>query len=395
MVKRLLSIVSLLVVTFGLSVSSANANPPPLPSLPSQTIINSVLTQTGGATFTPLNIPNWVINQLSTFNGVFDGIENAISRTQSVSYINTSGSVREIVIPLTDARTTQLEPVFMSPGSNSRPAKVVGAVVQPARNQGNQVMIVVAIFKENAFSCYNCDPPEKVRFYRNSNQYYEYSIITSNFYDPNGDLMVEPVDDGAVIAHNVSCVTVGLEQACWSPYSYSAVRQEPLPKDLIYDAHTAFKDLYDLSVDFYVDDAVPDIIGVSQRTACSNQLFGAVQLSNLTSCQTNAVIGASKDYIAGQPFAILVFTSSADIRAYTDDGVYLGSLPAGEYLAIDATPSMTTIGAATVTFLVNADGQNHYLIPGRRLQGFGYSPAYDVRQAGIKDGFANWTGWGG
>jgi hypothetical protein len=390
MFKRVIIGLVVLFLVGGIASQRAAANPPPLPPLPSQTAINSVIAQSNGATFTPMGVPTVVTNQLATFTGVFSGAQNMFSAADAVHYISTTGALLETVIPLNNSRTEILDPIITTPGSDPRPGKIVGAVFQPSLG----VMIVVAVFKPEAFSCPNCEPPEKVRFYYNSTQYYEYSIIYSQFLDPNGDALVEPVDAGAAIAHKVSCVTVGLEQVCWEPYSYSSVRQEPTPKDMIYNAYTNFKDLYDLSVDFYVDDAVPDLLGQSQRNACASQLASATSFGSLASCLPNLIISASKEQQSGQPIAIFVLTAAADVRTYDTNGTFIGGLPAGQYLVIDATPNLLFPGTPTVSFLVNANGVNHYLIPSVRMQGFGLSPSYDNRQAGIRDGFASYHGWG-
>ncbi|MDX2162238.1 MAG: hypothetical protein SF162_13005 [bacterium] len=378
-----------------LSTTLVSANPPALPATPHANVLASVRNQSGGANFTWLGTPNWVINRINTFGGAFNGVGNLLDYGQAVHYISTTGALKETVIPRVSSGTINFAPTFWSPGSNSRPAQVVGAVFQPSRGNNRSVQIVVAVWAQDQMGCTDCTP-DKVRFYYNNTAYYEYSGVWANFYDVNGDQVTEAVDSGAAITHTLSCVTVGIDQACWHPYSYNAVRQEPTPKDILYDAYTDFKDLYDFSVDFYVDDAVPDLLGVSQRAACATQLASASNFNNLSSCRPNVIIGASKEVQSGQPIAIMIVLSTANVRTYDDaTGNYVGDLPAGSYLVIDGYLGQGQPGQATTTFMVNADRTNHYLIPATRMQGMGYNGVYDTGVAGIRDGFARFCAWGG
>lgn len=390
MLKRAVLILCaiLMIAVFGLTPAAANGQS--LPPLPPQPIINSVLAQTNGAIYTPLGVPQTILTQLGGFGGAFTGAQNWFNVSQSVSYFDTNGRLRELIMPLQNSRYEILDPVFTAPGSNPRPAKVIGAVFQPSRG----LMIAVAIFKPEAFGCPNCEPPEKIRFYYTNTQYHEYSLYWGQFVDYYNDGVVELVDEGAVIAHKISCLNVGLEQVCWDPYDYSQVRQEPQPKDIVYNAYTILKDVYDLGVDFYVDDAVPDILGGAQRAGCWAQYRTATSFNALSSCIANVVFSASKDAVSGQPIAVMVVLSSADVRTYRADGSFVGALPPGQYLVMDATPHITTPGAASLLYLVNADGVNHYLIPSNVVQGFGENPAFDERYAGVRDGLAGRRSFG-
>jgi hypothetical protein len=181
-------------------------------------------------------------------------------------------------------------------------------------------------------------------------------------------------------------VTVGLEQVCWDPYSYGALRDEPTPKDLAYAAYTRAKDRYDLGVDFYVDDAVPDLVGAASRAACALQLKSTQNFNVLPACVPNVVFTASKSVLSGQPVGIWVTRRDTLMRAYTAQGVFVGKLPAGEYLVMPARPHLTTPGTPDVLFLININGTNHYLIPSVVMQGFGQNPVIDEGHAAIKDG---------
>jgi hypothetical protein len=354
----------------------------PLPAMPSQSVIDEVIRESGGVVFTPLYAPNLIRQQLVAFSGEFDNVENTVNFSQAVNYFTTSGRLTETVIPLVDSRTAILDPVFTAPGREPRPAKIIGALYQPARG----TMVVVAVFKPEAWQCPGCNPPEKVRFYYDSTQYYEYSLYWGQFADYGGDGKLEAVDDGALIAHKYTCVAVGLEQVCWDPYSYSALRDEPTPKDLAYAAYTRAKDRYNLGVDFYVDDAVPDLVGAASRAACAIQLQAATQFNSLSQCVPNVVFTASKSVMNGQPVGIWVAQRNIAMWAYTAAGVFTGNLPAGEYLVMPARPSLTVPGTPDVLFLIDINGVNHYLIPSVVMQGFGQNPVVDERHAAIKDG---------
>lgn len=374
---------------------SASATGIPLPTLPPQSVIDTVLAATGGAGFTALDAPNTVINTLATFTGVFANVQNTLDRTQAASYLDTNGALLETVIPIANSASAVILPMITLPGGGSPPGMIIGATFQPSRPAGRQVMVIALVFKKNAFSCISvddCKDPKKIRFYYNSTQYDEYDLKKKNYIDTDGDGGVEWIDEGASLSQDFSCVTLGLRQVCWEPSS-SALRQTPTPRDIANTAYSHFSSIYNLSVGFEIDDAIPDLLGLSRRTACSTQLMAATSFSSLSSCHPNVVFTASTSVVFTQPIGIFVVTEAIDLRAYNTAGTLVGTLPIGEYLVIDATPTISAPGAATVTFLVNADTLNHYLIPSTRTQGFGLGDS-DPRQAGIRDGFMSFVGWG-
>jgi hypothetical protein len=349
----------------------------PLPAIPSQSILNKVIRETGGPTFTSLGVPAYITNGLATFTGVFSGAQNMFSASQTVHYITTYGELRESVLPLVNSRSAVLDPDITAPGTNPLPGKIIAATFQPTRGT-NSVMIVVAVFKPNQTT----HPPSALRFYYNSTQYYESKLDWGRFSAAPG-----PVDEGSVIAYKNSCTIVGIEQVCWSPYSYPAQR-DSIPGRVADAAYTQFRGIYDVGVTFYTSDALPDLIGAGVRNQCAGQLSGAGSGGALSSCIPNLVFAAAKEKKNSQPIALFVVNQPADLKAYRADGTYTGLLPAGQYLVIDATPYITTPGAVGVLFLVNADTRNHYLIPSAVVEGFGDNPAINKEQGAIKDGFA-------
>jgi len=380
----LVTLVTMLVLVVGTS----SANPPNLPNKPQQQAVRSVVSQTNGVVLTPLGASSAIINALNAIGGAFSGI--SLDTANAVHYIDLNGTLKESVIPRAGMRTAALDPDMTTPGNDARPGKIIGAVHQPSRG----AMWVVAVFKPNAFSCPGCEPPEKIRFYYNATQYHEYSIVWGTFFDNNGDNMVETVDEGAVIAHKRSCITIGLEQACWEPYSYSDVRQDPQPKDIAYTAYTALKDAWDLRVDFYVDDAVPDIYGLSQRNTCAAYMASATVFTNMSACIPNVVITGAKETHHNKPLAIMVVLSSADVRTFDVNAVSVGSLPVGQYVVRNAENANNHPGTATALFFTNLVGTG-YMVPTTVVQGFGNNSDYDIRVAGIKDGLAGYRlfGW--
>jgi hypothetical protein len=358
--RRLILTLTILFLCAASVSHRAAANPPPLPPVPSAAILNQVITQTGGPTYTPLGVTDYVLTQLdSNFSGVLAGVRNKVSVYDTISYITTQGHLLESVMPLNNSGAENLAPDMTTPGSNPRPGKIVGVLFQPSR----MVQVIVAVFKDTKPNTL----PEKVRFYWNSTGYYEYSIKVDKFSDPDGNGQPAPIDGGAIIAHK---------------YNYSQTRDGDNPKNILYTAYTQAKVVYDLKVDFYVDDALPDPIGPTLRNNCARQMKLRLNWRNMGNCTPNLVFGASKEFMPGQPVALFVVSAAADLKAFKHTGEYTGSLPAGSYLVVPATPNVTTDGNIGVLFLVNLDTQNHYLIPAIRMQGVA------AGSGGSKDNYA-------
>jgi hypothetical protein len=383
----LILILCLLGAAFGSQYVVANGRP--LPPMPSSAVTGKVIAQTTGLPFIPLGAPRYVVDKLTTFSGVLDNVETKVDLSQTIHYIKTNRQLTEAVLPLKGSGQASLTPDMTTPGINPRPGKIVGAFLQPSRGT-RDVMVIVAVFKPESATCPSCYPPEKIRFYYNSTQYYEYSIIWGKFTKGK-----DKFDDGAVVAHKYSCVTVGLEQVCWEPYDHNIIRDEPAPKDIAYEAYTAFKNVYSIGVDFYVDDAVPDLVGEERRNACAAAMPTVTSFNDLPACKPNLVFTAAKERKSGQPIGIFVVLETADIKTYrASDGAYIGGLPAGKYLVLDATPGIQSKGAIAALFLVNLDTTNHYLIPSRVMAGFSESSAIAEPQAAIKDGYLWSRGFG-
>jgi hypothetical protein len=383
MSRRVIWLLSLFIVLMGVTVQPATAGKPPLPSLPPRSVRTAVLSQTNGAQFTPIGVAPAVTNWLNAYGGVFADAENMFDLSQAVHYVTHDGRLTETILPLRNSGSKVLRPNMTAPGATRKPGRIIGALFQPTRG----MMIVVAVWKDM-----NAVNPEKLRFYYNDTLYFEAGYKLGNFLDINGDHRLEPVDVGGIIAHNLTCVAVGLKQVCWAPYN-SIVRSNT-SRDLVHQAYEHMRDVYEISVDVFENDAVPDLYGRSSRVACANQMASATSFENLTDCIPTAVFTATKELRAGQPIAIMRVLSPVDVRAYTAQGTYVGTLPPGDYAVMDGMPTVTEPGQPTLLFLVNADGVNHFLVPSVVQQGYGRSDVIDERRAALRDGLMSWRGVG-
>jgi hypothetical protein len=371
-------IVSLLIIVVMLClglVIPISANPPALPTVPSNAVLQQVISQSGPVTYVPLGVPDSVMLSLANFGGVLNNVENMVDENQAVNYIATGGLLKETVIPLINSGSVPFSPNITAPGSNPKPGRILGALYQPTYN----TRVLVGIFKSG-------NKLDKIRMYSSNTAYQEYSVYVGNF----ASSVAGTYDEGALISHKLSCVTVSNKQVCWDPINYNVVREEPYPKNVIYAAYTRAKNKYDLKNDFFVDDAVPDIIGTDNRTACSN----ALMTLGAAACDPNLYFSAAKEKSSNNVIGLFVVDSPADVTTFNTQGIFIGSLPAGEYVVINATPNITTQGQIGVLFLVNINSNTHYLIPSVRIQQHAQSDAFQKPVASIKDGATWYYGWG-
>lgn len=375
-----------------LGVEPARAIVFPLPPLPPQAVRDSVLAQTNGAQFTYMGTPTTVRTQLASFSGVFEGIETKFAWGQAVQYINMNGDMLEILIPMKNAGSIVLDPDMTAPGLNPRPGKIIGASYQPARGSRAD-MIIVAVFRPQDVNCRRC-APEKVRFYYNNTRYYEYDVRHGRFVDVNHDRVLEKIDAGALISEEVSCVSVGLEQLCWEPDTNFLLREDLVSNTLMLTAYTYLNLIYDVDVDFYLGNTVPDLLGRSLRQSCALQVPNLISFISISACVPSVMFTSSRTLVPGQPIGIIVVTTAIDVRTFNATGQSVGMLPAGSYLVMDAMPNITTPGAPTLLFLVNSDLTHHYLIPATVQQGFAQNVVEDPRVPGVRDGLMAWRGVG-
>jgi hypothetical protein len=384
---KLLVLIQVLVLAFALQAGTASAQMQSLPPIPGSAILNQVISQTNGPTFTGFGVPTAIQNQLNTFNSSqFPGVPSQLDYAKAISYFDRSGNLMELAIPLTNSATATLDPNMTTSGQNPMPGRVIGAVWQ----RGRGTRVIVAIFQQGSTGA--TLPPIELRFYSDNTNYLTEGMLYSPFIDYFNDGRLERADAGALIAAYNSCISVGLEQVCWYPYSYEQTRDQ-MAKDLIQAAMNRATSRYIFLASFDVARSVPDMIGANRRTACKTQLRNATSFNALNNCATNLVMTHSVLSAQGQPIGLWVVTASADLKAYRTNGTYTGSVPVGEYLVIDATPSRTTPGQVGVLMLVNINSTDHYLIPSVVMQGFAENSNIDEGQAGVKDGMLRSRGF--
>jgi len=377
----LIATLLLLISVTGLAAAGSEA----LPALPPAWLIERVITQTGGPTFTPIGAPDYLYDALVPLTGPLNNIESNLDDEQSVSYISTTNYLYETVVPIQDANMMQLTPDITAPGTPAVPGKIIGATYQ----RGRGVMAIVA-----TFATWNSTFPNGLRFYYSSTQYYWTLPVTGQFYDPDQDLMVEDSEQGAVISDKWSCIVVGLKQVCWAPYSTSQLRDSDAVRNLLLAANTQAQNRYNLTVSFGVNDAVPDLIGTNRRVLCRNEFGYAEQITAVKDpCQPNLAFVHATNTAVGQPIGLWVVRYPAQLKAYDMRGVYRGWLAPNSYLVMDATPDRNVPGQVGVLMLIDIYGSQHYLIPSNVMQGFGQSIIINEWEAAIKDGTLRFRGF--
>ncbi|MBN8591930.1 MAG: hypothetical protein J0M33_09220 [Anaerolineae bacterium] len=380
-------IIQIIVVLFILQAGQVFAQSQSLPAIPGQTILNQVINQTNGPTFTPFGTPIAIKNQLNGFSSSsLPGVPSNLDYDKAISYFDRSGNLMELVIPIKNSATAVLDPNMTTPGANPMPGKIIGAVWQ----RGRGTRVVVAVFQQGSNGA--SLPPMELRFYTNSTSYYTEGMLYSAFVDYFNDGRLERVDAGAVIAAYNSCISIGLEQVCWYPYSLDVIRDQ-MSKDLIQAAWNRATARYQIMVGFDLPRTVPDMIGANRRSTCASQLNSASSFDNLTRCAANLVMTSSSSAQPGQPIGLWVVRAAADLKAYRTNGTYTGSVPVGEYLVVDATPTRNTPGQVGVLMLVNINSNDHYLIPSVAMQSFANNSSIEESQAGVKDGTIRFRGF--
>jgi hypothetical protein len=356
---------------------------PPLPPLPDISIINGVIADTGGAEITPLGVPAAILDELAAFGAPFT--DAVLDPSQAVNLIDSKGTLRETLIPVAGLESANLAPTFVTPGAKPKQGMVIGAIYQPGRG----AMWVVVTFNNKP-----TPQPKLIRLYHNPTKYFQQAVKLGTFEDDNGDLQVDPADAGAVISFKRSCITVGLSQVCWVPYSKPVVRESGKPALKVAMTVAKFRTAYKFTTIIDSKTAVPDIIGKTEREACAAYLATATVFTKMTACKANAFIAASTQTIDGQPIGLLFARTDLDVRTYDATGAFVGVLPRGKYLVLDTVAADDNAGTPTALFLVGLDGST-YLIPSRIIEGFGAGAIGNTGQAGIRDGFVRYRlfGW--
>ncbi len=376
---RILSLLIAIVVSITLGSTSVYAAQG-LPPLPSEAIRNAVIQKSNGPVHSPLGIPAFINTGLAQFNGtplggiVFDAI-------QPVHYFDLSNTIRQSLIPRAGSSTMTLAPNTVTP-DDSQPAEIVGASYDITTG----VSILVASWTNN-HPGQNID---KLRFYHVNNGTLSYttpySVQTSRFNGVNGQ--ASPGDIGALIATQQTCLAIGLDQVCFQ--SKPTLRDSSIA-NLVDQARNALSNAYQYQANFNHAEAVPDIIGGDKRAQCAAALSNLSTPSSIPACQPDVLYVASDHPVSGQPVGMMNVLVSNGIATYDVNGNYVGQLPVGYYLVLDATPSNVnpTPGTDSVLFLVSADTHTQFLIPTQAIEEVGAGSNKQI--AAIKD--ASMCGW--
>jgi hypothetical protein len=383
--RRLLFLLSLLATLLLMSVAGpVFAGSQPLPPLPPQWLVNKVISETGGPTFTPVGVPSAMNGPLVSLDGALNNIENNLDYWQGVNYFGLNEFLYETVVPITNARFATLAPNMTAPGSPSAPGMIIGATYQ----RGRGVMAVVA-----TFPTWTATIPNEIRFYFTSTQFHTALPIVGRFNDPDGDGVVDPADAGAVISDRFSCITIGLRQVCWQSYSNSQVRDTDAVRSLLVQANSQAQNRYNFSATFALWDAVPDIIGTNRRQWCRSDFGWKTLTEQMQGCQPNLAFVHASSASPGQPIGLWVVRNWSELKAYDMTGGYWGWLPPNQYLVMDATPHITQPGQVGVLMLVAINGDQHFVIPSNVMQSFGQGGGLNPWEAAIKDGMLRSRGF--
>lgn len=388
--SRLFTVICVIFICLSLSVKPGQAGGNSFPPLPSTAVINSVITQSGGPTYTPLGVPSFVANIMAAFTqGDFARVANRIDQANTVTYIDVNHTIKQSVMPLLGSASASLTPDIHTPNDNA-PAKILGGVF----DQYRRTMLAVVIWNAPYHSG---DEPNGLRFYMTAGGQLFYITpyqLDKRKYKPGENGSLPPTDAGAIITSDGVCFVLGFDQVCY----YDDKLQDAAVAVMALQAQQAVAQTYKLKGKFDETVAVPDLIGPAQRTPCAAAI--AQTISNVVpACTINLVFTTPDKVKVGDPIMLMHVISAANLKTYDTAGHFLGSLPASDYAVFDATPAsvQNTPGAVGVLFLVSADGVHNYLIPSRVVQGVGPSgkPAKDTKltQPAIKDGLGSWRGF--
>lgn len=380
-IPALLALVFLLCLTFQPSTMAQTTERRPLPSLPSQAVINNVIAQTGGAVFTPIDIPASVLADVGAIAGIFAG--STLDTERAVHYIDSRGTLRESVVPIPNLHLLPLGPVMSVPGTPSRLGMIIGALHQPSRD----AMWIVVTFTGILLQ------PDTVRFYYSPTEYYEQKVKVGTFTDPEAGPRVSLADAGGAISSQRTCLTVGLQQVCWNPYSPQQLRDQNKPAEKVASAEARFRQIYKFRADIDSEQAVPDLLGKSLREDCAATLATAASFQQIDDCKPNVFFAAAKELLPNQPIGLIVVKRAADVRTYNRKGVFVGELPAGKYLIMQTPMALELPGMPTVLYLIGLNGSK-YLIPSTVLQGFGIGAQRKTHAAAIRDGMVGYRAFG-
>lgn len=353
----------------------------PLPPLPNQSVINAVINNSQGPTFTPLGVPGAIINSFGAFHGSFAGIGAQIDTQQAISYIDSGANVLQIVMPLLGSAGMMLQPTITTPDDGTA-AQIIGGLYQWSTG----TTLVVVTFNGGGKA-------KRLRFYYNQNgqlTYNEINLKKNNFHGLNGQ--PSTLDTGAIVAASELCYTIGLTQVCFPP---DRGTRDYTIMNTIQNTYNTLAGVYSFSATFDIGNPVPDLVGHNYRLTCANsyaQGSSSFLANNVPGCTPNIIYTSAMQLTTGQPIAIFHVMAANDLKTYDMSGNPVsGGVPVGDYLVLNATPNIN-MGDLGVLLLASADAQHDYLIPSKGLEGFGSGDG-SSGQAAIKDGSSWGSGW--
>lgn len=359
-----------------------NTSTIPLPPLPTDTIRSTVISLTQGPVYGSLGVPLFMQNSLAAFTQApFIGISAQLDTARAVHYFDTTNNLRQSIVPLLNSATMTFAPNMTTPGDNK-----AGQIIGATYNQGVGTSVAVAVWEKP-----DGKTLKEIRLYSASGSYIAFPAKPLKFKGAAPSVG----DYGALIAADKVCVSIGVDQVCIEIPSNSTVRDLAVQSQTS-SAITSLTNVYNVSASgFDAAQAMPDVIGLNARATCAAALAVATSPTGITGCAVNAMYTGATNPTAGQPLGVLKVIAANSIATYSAAGVLIGTLPAGTYFVMDATPSTTqaVTGTASVLYLVNVNTTTHYLIPSLKVEGFGDDNGTPTTtSAAIKDAII--SGWG-
>jgi hypothetical protein len=366
----------------------AQGHPQPLPPLPDRAVIDRMIKDSQGPARTVIAVPSALMGGLK--GGPFGDMSRRADAGKAVQVMSYDASSMQTIMPLVGAAAGRLQPDSATP-DDGLPAQVIGVTLASSKAP----VTLVAVWKDKS-----SQKPAEIRFYQDGKLQKGDVPYAINVREFKGDRSgkVSAGDQGVIIAARETCYTFGLDQVCYGPQKFVP---DGRIAAVVEKTAAELSAAYDFKVQFDLDGGVAEVIGSNQRAACTRDFGQARQFPTrvLPNCTVNLVFTGVTKMLDGQPIGLFRVLRNADMKAYDVRGNLVGTLPAGSYLVLDATPPEVadTPGALGALFLVNANGSNHFLIPSQVEEGFGSSDDPDANnrrgQAAIKDGFIGGHGF--
>ena len=211
---------------------------------------------------------------------------------------------------------------------------------------------------------------------------------------------IAPGDAGAIISASETCLTVGIDQIC-----YTTTPQNSDAVQAVTSAADTLTRVYKLTVKFDTTNAVSELIGTTGRAACQTALNNGAFSFNGATLPTDCAANLAFTGIVGitdptqlltsanpigvfsllKDITITAATNADQTQIYDSNGAHLKTLPAGNYAVYLATPTFK-LGELGLLQLKAADGTTVYYITCHRVEGWGFSQGAQQTQAAIKDG---------